>query len=823
LTPTAPDTQADRDGEITDGNRRTSEMDGFTQARMGVLQTEPQHTEPSLASVFRVPERLGPWRLIRMLGRGGMGEVWLAERCDGVFSKSVAVKLLRSDRGEVHERFRQERQVLAELDHPNIASLIDGGVTPEGSPYLVTEYIEGAAIDRWCGAEKLGLRERIELFLQVCDAVSYAHSQLVVHRDIKPGNILIDQSGRAHLLDFGIAKLVNSVGPDEITDESPHTPEYAAPEQVQGGAISVKTDVYAMGLLLYVLLTGSRPQAQIAGQGLAQQIDCIVNQLASLPSTSITPEMATIIAARDLRGDLDTIILRAIQKAPANRFRSVGTLADDLRRYLAGKPIASRRIGVWETITRFVRAHWFGVIVGGLGTMAVVAGLAVASFQQLRAKAEQAHAEQRARETAAARSFTTSMLSDLQLQGIANKALLQQAQRYAQAELVEFPELEAGVIWDIATGYANLGLYTERASLIREHYQQKQKGRDAEAKAAASCVMATIKAEAGDRAGALELLADADNILLDREETNWAFTDCALVGGRALRQLGEFSEAEMRLARGVTSLKDNPNGMHVHAPELLVELSNVQIQSAQYAAASKTLAGLFPLLAQSSRQETNVAQVARHNYGQALRNLGQFAQAKVEFEKSIALQALRRADTVSANTLCALAVVEQQLGNQDAALARLEQCRNQRASQQQTPVMQSISYERDAAEVALAQGDWHNFDEAMARIQTMLVGFDPNSNTVQSMLALRAEKALKSQDYPECERLLTSLINPDRRRGGHSARAFLVALEFAAVKHDRSRAQAMLQEIEKLRNDDFPADHPLYVRAKRVWQQMIAD
>ena len=204
----------------------------FTASAVDTLTGTP------LTPLFQsVPDQLGPWKICEFIGRGGMGEVWRAERSDGLFEMDVAVKILRSDRADVLDRFKREREVLARLDHQNIARLIDAGITPEGLPYLVADFIQGVPLDRWCAVKQPKLRERLQLFLQVCDAVAYAHSELIVHRDLKPGNILIDADDNAQLLDFGIAKLVSSDAQEDVTDESPHTPEYAAPEQVQGGAI----------------------------------------------------------------------------------------------------------------------------------------------------------------------------------------------------------------------------------------------------------------------------------------------------------------------------------------------------------------------------------------------------------------------------------------------------------------------------------------------------------------------------------------------------------------------------------------------------------
>jgi eukaryotic-like serine/threonine-protein kinase len=300
----------------------------------------------SYSALEPVPELLGAWRIKSLIGRGGMGEVWLASRCDGAFEMDAAVKLLRSDRSTVADRLKRERQLLAVLDHPRIARLIDGGVSPptpsspNGLPYLVTEFIAGEPLESWCERTQASLTARLELMLQICDAVSYAHSELVVHRDLKPSNVLVNADGFVHLLDFGIAKLIDLESDDERTDESPHTPEFAAPEQVQNLAITVRTDVYALGLILYLLLTGVRPQKRLPN--LAEQLQSIIETTPPAPSTNQLARFQRLIPAALIAGDLDAVVLKAIAKSPDARYASVAEFAQDIRRFMADLPVDAR-------------------------------------------------------------------------------------------------------------------------------------------------------------------------------------------------------------------------------------------------------------------------------------------------------------------------------------------------------------------------------------------------------------------------------------------------------------------------------------------------
>ena len=297
--------------------------------------------EPSL-----VDTRLGSYRLLKQVGRGGMGTVYLAERADGQFRKQVAVKMVRPDMDTefILARFRRERQVLGRLDHPNIGRLLDGGTASNGTPYFVMEYIDGDWITRYCKSQGLGVEQKVRMFLHICSAVQYAHLQFVVHRDLKPGNILVDSKGEPKLLDFGICKLLYRAAGGEDNDTMTMgtallTPQYACPEQVRGEPVTVASDIYSLGAVLYELLTGVRPHVfpELTPQ-VIEKVVCERDVIA--PSEAVRRDNAKL-AAR-LRGDLDTIVLRAMHKEPSRRYETVEQFAEDIRRYLSDQPITAR-------------------------------------------------------------------------------------------------------------------------------------------------------------------------------------------------------------------------------------------------------------------------------------------------------------------------------------------------------------------------------------------------------------------------------------------------------------------------------------------------
>ncbi len=331
-------------------------------------------------------QRIGPYRLLRRIGKGGMGAVYLAERVDGGFEQRVAIKVLKRgiDTEEVVRRFQAERQILAGLDHPNIARLFDGGSTANGLPYLAMEHVEGQRIDTFCSTHRLDLRARVALLETVCEAVHHAHQNLVVHRDLKPSNILVTAGGVPKLLDFGVAKLLDDGVGALVTRTAlpaPMTPQYASPEQVRGGPITTATDVYALGLLLYELLAGVRPyDADTLAHSSIERTVCEI--MPTRPSAAVQlsgavaevglPPTERSRLARRLRGDLDTIVLRALAKEPERRYASAEQLGDDLRRYLGDLPVRARRDTFLYRTGKLLRRHpWRVGAAGAIATLVV--------------------------------------------------------------------------------------------------------------------------------------------------------------------------------------------------------------------------------------------------------------------------------------------------------------------------------------------------------------------------------------------------------------------------------------------------------------------
>jgi len=442
---------------------------------------------------------VGPYRLVDRIGEGGMGSVYLAERADGSFEKQVAIKVsgLFSPSGE--EQFERERQILASLSHPNIAHLIDGGITPTGLPYLAMEYVEGVDLVSYCDQHQLDVVARIDLFLTVIDAVAHAHGNLIVHRDLKPSNILVDRSGQVKLLDFGIAKLVSpsEEGLTATGDESATitrlglmTPEYASPEQARGEAITTATDIYQLGAILYELLTGERP-IRIEGRTPAEIERAICSNEPTPPSRvwatkpraidgeSRGEERSSTRAqlSRTLSGDLDAITLTALRKTPARRYRTANDMAEDLRRYRRGLPVSARPDTLRYRAGKAVRRNPVP-IAASVAFIALLLTYATTATLQSRRLAEQrdrAHAEARKAEEVTDFVLGVFELSAPEEAAKANlgdtitaRELLMRAEEELRDDLHGTPEARGAMLDVIGRVYTSLGLYPEAIDLLEE-------------------------------------------------------------------------------------------------------------------------------------------------------------------------------------------------------------------------------------------------------------------------------------------------------------------------------------------------------------------
>ena len=609
--------------------------------------------------------RIGPYRIVREVGRGGMGIVYLADRADGQFEHQVALKLVKPglDGRGIVRRFERERHIVARLEHPAIARILDGGVTDNDRPYFAMEFVDGVPVTEYCDRERLSIEQRLQLFSRICEAVQYAHGRLVVHRDLKPSNILVDAGGELKLVDFGIAKVLSDE--DEAPDitraggERPLTPAYAAPEQLAGESVTTATDVYTLGLVLYELLVGRHPFKSETGS--TREIEHAILKTdpvapsraavktavresgAAAPSPSDRAGvrgLSTTALARRLAGDLDAIVLTALRKRAAHRYPSAEALRKDIESHLAHRPIQARRAGMAARARKFVRRHRLGVAATALLMLSIAAGFAGTAWQ----------ARQKAREANKARQVTEFLTGlfeaadPAQAQGdeITARELVEQGATRLEHELADQPELQAEM--DLVLGRINykLGLSEEALTLL-------------------------------DRS--LDRLPNVDRPAALRTHANALRTK-----GAVLVQLGRAEEAEPLLRAAVAKHEKLPRRGFDRELEIAEDLDELTIAlgalgrpADQEATARRAFELRLPVL---GPDHTGIAS-SYNNLAVIQRQLGKFDEAEGNYKKALEIRVptLGKVHPDTADTLNNLAALYYHTGRYAAAEQQFSQVR----------------------------------------------------------------------------------------------------------------------------------------------------
>jgi hypothetical protein len=460
--------------------------------------------------------RLGAWRIIRSIGRGGMGEVYEAARAEGDFEQKVAIKLLSREASPYLERFQAERQFLAGLEHPGIARLYDGGLADDGRPYMVMEYVDGRPITEFCATTNAALRQRLELFIQVCDAVAYAHRNLIVHRDLKPSNILVTDEGTVKLLDFGIAKLIDGARAHLTQAAAPLTPSCAAPEQLTGDPITTGTDVYALGLLLFELLTGAHPWVEVDTPVL-QAIRTALQRPAPLSSAVARMRVDAPVAAAEIEGDLDAIVAKALRKEPVHRYATVEALRLDIERSIRAEPVSAREGARLYVAGRMIRRHRWVAAAGLVVFTSLTVGLGVAAWQAKKAAVERDIARREtAREEAVRYNLTRMFRSALVDQGTRGqqpataKNMIDSSAQRVLKEYRDEPQLTGQIVLALADLYGALEDVNGAGALLEGFIAEANADADPAALADARQKLANIELLRGRTDRASELLGQAD-------------------------------------------------------------------------------------------------------------------------------------------------------------------------------------------------------------------------------------------------------------------------------------------------------------------------
>ncbi|MCC5868851.1 MAG: serine/threonine protein kinase [Gammaproteobacteria bacterium] len=762
-------------------------------------------------------ERIGPYQLVSLLGSGGMGVVYLAERVDEHFTQQVAVKLVRQRLVDPNFQARliAERQILADLKHPNIARLYDGGTTADGTPYLVIEYIDGEPIDRYCDRLELGVQARLELFLTVCSAVHHAHQNLIVHRDIKPSNILVTKDGVPKLLDFGIARLLDAAGTAQagLTRDGMAmlTPESAAPEQLLNKAITTATDIYALGILLYRLLTGRPPyRVDAANPGEIAQAICL--QQPERPSAVVTratddpvldelPGKVSIIdylagqrgttperLSRQLRGDLDTIVLYALRKEPERRYRSVTEFAQDIKRHMVSQPVQARP-DTWRYRTgKFVQRHTTAVALSALLIISLTGFGAALAVQNQRVVQERDTAREVSR-----------FLEDIFMEpdpgnarglNITAREILQKGADNIRRDLNDRPLIQATLMETIGRVYFNLGDYGLSAQVLRDSLRIRRQmlgPRHADV-AASSNALAQSLIRLADYAEAERLLGNAIEINL------------RLHGPGSAQVAANYQNlAELHHAMGRLDAAAREASQSVRIYEQLGELYAIQLAEGKNLLA-RTLRARNDLTGAGTMMREAIALVRQHrgddypllayylqNLAVVLQAKGDHAQARTVFDEAITLtrRVLGEDHDLLGGSLVMLGMMLHDEGEYQTAEALL----------------------REALAVhTRARGPDHPF-----------VGYDLTS------LAMLLHDTQRSE---EAETMLREALRIyEAQLGEHHQYIASSLTELAAVVADGGRAseaQALALRALQIRRRDHPDDHPLVASTQAVYGHTLA-
>lgn len=778
---------------------------------------DPSALEAAALMLDDAPKQIGPWRLVREIGEGGMGQVFLAERADGQFDQRVAIKLLKRgmDSRAILGRFLRERRILAGLDHPNIARLLDGGIADDGRPYFVMEHVDGQTIIRYSDDHRLSINDRLALFQQVCLALEYAHRNLVVHRDLKPSNIVVTGDGRPKLLDFGIAKLLTATtgeeGADTLTEAGarPMTPEYAAPEQFAGGPISTSTDVYGLGVVLHELLTGSRSPRTSAPVEL---------------TTSIAEARSTDVSRlrRTLAGDLETIVATALRMEPERRYPSVGALREDIGRLQQRRPIKARPDTMRYRISRFIGRNRIGVAAGAAMALLLVAFL-VTTMRQARAlEVERDRARQEAEAAEQVSDFLVGIfeVADPMKTGTgdsirARELLDRGAERMAQ-DLGGQPELQARMLTLIGEAYHNLtrGDLAEPL-LVRAVALQRggQGGVPRPGYVASLRQLARVRAGRGDYRAVRELLRQALTAQQAIDPSDPLTGELLLELAGSYHMLGQGDSAEAQVAKVMALLGDGSPTTFRSSPELLQQLTRVLSYSEDWARLDRVHAGAVRAARAQAREGdgTEAVAVAYSDWAATKRRQGSLEAADSLLLLALEVYAARgdrsAAEGRALNQLAAVAQLRGQPARADSLYRAAVRMLEERLGPDHGLVNATLG---GWAELHRKSG---RYDEAIALYRRMLDSYQRQASNPAHIPVLQGRLA---QALGQSGRLDEALAMFERSIAGHKERYPPDYILTARVRRDYALA---LMDAGRHREAVAPLELAVPVLAQRWGEQ----
>jgi serine/threonine-protein kinase len=774
----------------------------------GVLSSPAAKVGAPLLAIVRgsspAPTRIGAFRVVRELGRGGMGTVYLGEREDGQFAQRAALKVVRHSGAVDHvvRRFLDERRILALLEHPGIARLLDGGVTDGGEPYFAMELVDGERIDDYCNARQLSLRRRLELFGAVCEAVQYAHQRLVVHRDLKPSNILVTADGRVKLLDFGIAKLLDPTASDWSTTRSgmaPMTPEFAAPEQVRGGHVSTAADIYALGVLLYVLLTG-RPPYDVHGKSAAEveRIICGVEPDRPSDTFDVASDGATIARARVrggtperlrrlLRGDLDAIVLLALRKEDDRRYGSVELFSRDVQRHLEGRPVLAHRGSRRYRFGKLLRRRRVEAVAGFAIATSLLGGTALSVTQARaarrerdRAESARLRAEAASGESAAVTGFLLGLFeasdpTEMKGDSLTARDLLRRG--LARADNLENqPDVQARMLEVIGRVYLSLGQADRAYEIIsRALASRRRSGRADDTQ-----------------------VAETYNLMAD-----------ALLG------LTRYAAADSA-ARHAYELQVRVLGPeHLGTSETLHKMGAIAIYRGDLAAAERYHRAAMRVRERALGGEDSLTAISHLAIGATMRKRGDFAGAEAEFRRAWAIFESRlgpdHPDVAEAIVHVAYLLDESRhdYAGAEPLYRRVLDIRRRAFGDGSLMVANTMN---DLADLSSRRGE-HVQAVALARQGFAIIerSFESSHPNVTTGMAFVAYTLQKAGQLAEAESLLRRSVDLERRaRGNNHAR--LAGLEWGLARllideRKYREAETLVRDVIRIR-EQIAVDHP---------------
>jgi serine/threonine protein kinase/Tfp pilus assembly protein PilF len=730
-------------------------------------------------------QKFGAYTVVSQLGEGGMGTVWLARRSDGRFEGEAALKLLNASfigrTGE--ERFQREGSILARLAHPNIARLVDAGVSPAGQPYLVLEHVEGERIDVYCDARSLNIPARLVLFLEVLAAVAHAHANLIVHRDLKPSNVLVGNEGRVKLLDFGIAKLIEGEGGAEataLTHEGGRamTPEYAAPEQVTGGPITTATDVYALGILLYVLLAGRHP-AGPERRSTADLVRAIVEIEPRRPSDAVADEKAQTKRERErnaslrgtspeglrraLRGDLDTIVSRALKKNPQERYASVIELADDVRRFLTRKPISARPDTLAYRAAKFAQRHT-RILIAAAAIVALLGGLV--GFYTARLAAERDRARVQAQKAEKVSELLTGLLTGADPYAAREKqeptvrGILDAGAARIERELAGDPELQAEMLTVMGRVYERLGDPARAQPLLERAVALGRRSRGGPNLRVAQSLndLGVLLREKGNYAAAAPMLEEAAAMrtkLLGREHAEVAVTLVEL--GRVFEDQGQDAGAEP-LYREALAIRKKVLGDGDHETATsLNELALLLRRQGELAEAEALFRQVLEIDRKTRGEEHPDTATAYNNLALIAMDRGDFTEAERLSRLGLSLSRKTLGDNHPrvAGSWNTLSSILREQGRYDEAFAATREAMRLTAPLGEEHPL-TVTYGLNLGRLYLVRGEWRQAEPILRRAVEVRRRILPAGDwRVAQAESLLGESLNLAGRYDEAEKLLT--------------------------------------------------------------------